>query len=170
MRSQPCNSMQKSFYSLHIHPSVPKVRSSQPSPSEKSPFSNMISTGFACPSFSTMWGLSWWTCRVSEKIGPSFWHRRCCITCWARAAPLCSSYTDPCPAHPSCRQGAHFPSPSPGGRLQTGLRRRRMQTCAPALHSLKGAEPASQEQADRHIKLEEIQRKLLPLKRIVIWS
>lgn len=172
MRSLPCNSMQKSCYLLlHMHPLVPKVTSSQPLPSEKSRFSNMISTGFACPSFSTIWGWSWWTCRVSEKNWPFYWHLWCCITCWALAAPLCNSYTDPCPAHSSCRQGAHFPSPSPGGRLQTGMCRRRVQTCAPALCSLKRAEPASQEQADcQHQAGRDKKKTAATHKRIVIWS
>lgn len=67
--SLPCNSRQKSSYSLHMHPLVPKVTSSQPSLSEKSQFSNMISIGFACPSFSTIWSLSWWNLQgVREEL------------------------------------------------------------------------------------------------------
>lgn len=163
MRSLPCNSMLKSSCLLHMHPLVPKVTSSQPSPSEKSQFSNMICTGFACPSFSTICSLSWWTCRVSEENWPSYWHLWCCITCWAPAAPLCSSYTGPCLAHSSCRQRTHSPSPSPGVRLQAGVCRRRVQTCAPALCSLKEQSLHPKSKQIVSLKLEGIKRKLLPL-------
>lgn len=112
MSSQPCNCMQmsKSSCSFPMHLLVPEVTSSQPSPSGKSPFPNLISTGSACPFFSTPWGLGCWSCGVSEKIQSPFWHPWCYAICWRPAGPMCGN-TDPPPAHPSCREGARLPWP-----------------------------------------------------------